>query len=126
MSKESKSVTPDKTGQQIQSKDRPVTTPGAKATLEVKPAPKPPADAKVEAAKAAQKKEMFAPATTGKQSSELITLAEAVSRILNDPRYRSSWEVSVAKHAKTFGMGDLNTQEEWLSVFKSYGLTVKE
>lgn len=126
MSKESTPVPPNKNGQQIQPKEWPVTTPGAKTALEVKPSTQPQADTKVEAAKAAQKKEMFAPATSGKQSSELITLAEAVSRILNDPRYRSSWEVSVAKHAKTFGMGDLNTQEEWMSVFKSYGLTVKD
>lgn len=126
MSKESKPVTPNKNGQQVQPKDRPVTTPGAKTTLEVKPAQQPAADAKVEAVKATEKKEIFAPASAAKQSSELITMAEAVSRILNDPRYRSSWEVSVAKHAKTFGMGDLNTPEEWISVFKSYGLKVKE
>lgn len=53
-------------------------------------------------------------------------MQEAVTRYVDDQRYRETWNVAIAKHALTHGFGAANSPDEWLRIFRTYGLKVRE
>ncbi len=58
---------------------------------------------------------------------KLLTFPQATKLLIDDLRYNSTWDSSIFSFMRTHGHTKLEyTKEQWTSLFKTYGLKVKE
>lgn len=64
-------------------------------------------------------------ATPGKVKPAELSLQDAINKIVDDDRWKSHWDVALAKHAAISGIKETATHERWKSAISSFGIKTK-
>jgi hypothetical protein len=63
--------------------------------------------------------------STAPQAVETLYFHEALPKLVDDPRYRPSWDAAISQYASGFNFKEKHSLDEWRTVFKNFGLNVK-